>query len=66
MKQISLRAARTNAGFSQKSAAKRIKVGKQTICNWERGRTKIDANSFLKLCRLYNLSPQDISLPVNF
>lgn len=63
MKQVSLKAARVNAGLSQAAAAKLLRKGKQTLSNWETGRTKIDAESFLELCRIYRAKPQDIILP---
>ncbi len=63
MKQITLKAARVNAGLSQVDAAKQMRKGKQTLSNWETGRTRIDAESFLELCRIYKVKPQDIILP---
>ena len=60
---ISLKAARVNAGYSQATASELAGVGKQTLSNWETGRTKIDAESFLRLCGIYKISPQDIFLP---
>ena len=60
---ISLKAARVNAGLSQADAAKLLRKGKQTLSNWETGRTKIDANAFLELCRIYQARPEDIFLP---
>ncbi len=62
-KRISLKAARVNAGSAQAQASGLIGVGKQTLSNWETGRTKIDAGAFMKLCGIYNMSPQDIFLP---
>ena len=35
--QISLAAARVNARLTQEEAAKRMKIGKRTIINWEKG-----------------------------
>lgn len=35
--QISLAAARVNAGLTQEDVAKALKVGKQTIVSWEKG-----------------------------
>ncbi len=63
MKQMTLKAARVNAGLSQEDVAKQMRKGKQTLSNWETGRTKIDAESFLELCRIYRAKPQDITLP---
>lgn len=60
---MSLKAARVNAGYSQAAVAKLLRKGKQTISNYETGRTKINAETFLKLCRIYNTQPADIFLP---
>lgn len=62
-KKMSLKAARVNAGYSQATAAKLLGIGKQTMSNWEKGKTKIDADSFMRLCRIYETPPQDIFLP---
>lgn len=35
---ISLAAARVNAGLTQSDVAQMLKVGKQTIVNWEKGK----------------------------
>ena len=59
-KKMSLKAARVNAGYSQAAAAKLLHIGKQTISNWETGKTKIDADSFMRLCGIYETPPQDI------
>ena len=63
MDPISLKAARVNAGFSQYAVAKLLHKGKQTLSNWETGKTKIDAETFLKLCRIYKRKPEEIFLP---
>lgn len=36
---ISLKAARVNAGFTQKEAAKRLKISETTLLKYERGET---------------------------
>ena len=35
--QVSLAAARVNAKLTQEEVAKRMKIGKRTIINWEKG-----------------------------
>ena len=63
MVQISLKAARVNANLTQEQVAQKLHKGKQTITNWENGRTAIDAANFSALCRLYGLGEDYIFLP---
>lgn len=60
---ISLKAARVNAGMSQAAVAHAIGRSKDTISNWETGRTKIPAEDFMALCSLYSATKDDIFLP---
>ena len=55
MPKISLKAARINAELTQDEAAKRIGKSKQTIVNWETGRTEIRYKDLLKLSELYEM-----------
>jgi len=61
--QISLASARTNAKLTQEEVAAKLHVSKQTVVNWENGKTKIDAVSFDYLCCLYRIPKDYISLP---
>lgn len=61
--QISLKAARVNAGLTQEDVAKELHKGKQTVLNWETGKTTIDAANFAALCRLYKIDADNIILP---
>ena len=63
MPQISLKAARVNANLTQAEVAKRLHKNKQTITNWESGKTKVSAADLLILCDMYNISPSAIHLP---
>ena len=65
MLQISLKAARVNAGMSQKDLAKAIERNVSTIINWETGKTTINVPDFRKLCRLLGLQEDNIYLPIN-
>lgn len=56
---ISLEAARINAGFSQRDAAKSIGVNVGTLSNWENGKTYPDVEKFRRLCEVYGC-PADI------
>ena len=60
--QITLKAARVNAGFTQKEVANMLKRNPSTIINWESGKTYPTANSLAELCNIYKLSINDIFL----
>lgn len=60
---ISLKAARVNASMTQAEVATRLHKSKQTIVNWESGKTKVSAADLVKLCDIYKISPDFISLP---
>lgn len=62
MYQISLEAARVNAGLDQKSAAKKLGVSSKTLCSWENYITFPNAIQIVKICELYG-APYDI---INF
>lgn len=53
--QISLAAARVNAGLTQEEVAKALKVGKQTIVSWEKGKSEPKMSQSRKLSKLYNM-----------
>ena len=56
--QITLTAARVNAGYSLDEVAKEMKKTKGTIINWEKGRTSIKIAEFEELCNLYKISKE--------
>lgn len=60
---INLKAARVNAGLTQEEVAKLVHKNKQTIVNWENGKTAIDVANFKQLCKLYQVPPNNIILP---
>ena len=61
--QITLKAARVNAGLTQEEVAVKLRKNKQTIVNWETGKTTIDFANLVALCRLYKVSEDNIFLP---
>lgn len=61
--QITLTAARVNAGFSLDEVAKKMQKTKSTIINWEKGRTSMKISDFEELCNLYRISKDYIILP---
>ena len=61
--QISLAAARVNAGMTQEEVASKFKVTKQTIVNWEKGRKELKPAEFNMLSDLYGIPKNNIFLP---
>lgn len=59
----SIKAARVNAGYTQKGAAEVLGVSEKTVCNWEKGIAVPMADKFVEMCRLYGVSMDDIILP---
>lgn len=53
MYQVSLKAARVNAGFTQKEVAKKMNVSKATIVSWESGNSAPKSYQFKALADLY-------------
>ncbi len=66
MGKITLKAARVNAGLTQKEAATSLGVSNKTLSNWENGVSVPKANQIDPICSLYNV-PYDslIFLPNN-
>jgi DNA-binding XRE family transcriptional regulator len=63
---LSLKAARVNAGYSQKQASKELKISNKTLCSWENGRSVPNAHYVGKLCDLYGVSYDNLNfLPTN-
>lgn len=60
---ITLAAARVNAGLTQLEVASLMKVSKQTICNWESGKTAPDIAQARKLSDIYKMPLDNIFLP---
>lgn len=63
---ISIKGARIERHMTQKQVAKAMKVTKETISNWERGKTAPTAPQLLSLCELYKVTVSDIFLPDEF
>lgn len=61
--QISLAAARVNAGMTQKQVAEKMHISNQTVVNWESGKTTPRFAQLAMLCQLYSVSQNDICLP---
>lgn len=58
--QLTLKAARVNAGLTQEQVKERTGFARSTITRWEVGETKPSTLHLLTLCRLYGIEPEDI------
>ena len=66
MLKISLKAARVNAGLSQKEVANALGISNKTIHCWENGITSPSAKHIDALCELYHVTYNDLNfLPDN-
>lgn len=61
--QISLAAARVNAGLTQKEAAERLGVSNTTIVAWETGKSSPSIVDAKKLSEAYNIPLDNIFFP---
>lgn len=50
MKRISLRAARVDKNLTQDELAQKVDVSKETIANWENGRTMPRTDKIERIC----------------
>lgn len=57
---LHLKAARVNAGLTQKEAAEKLNISKGTLVNYEKYRTKPDIEMSKRIAALYNVSVDDI------
>lgn len=64
MTQISLAAARVNAGLKQSDVAKAIGVTPKTIGSYEKGNTAVPGHIFVRLSQLYKVPTDYIRLPL--
>ena len=62
--QISLAAARVNAGLTQEEVAKLMKISKNTLVNWEKGKSSPSFASLQTLSRLYKIPTDNIFLAI--
>ena len=60
MIKISLKAARVNAGLSQKEVAKYLGVSNKTVCSWENGDSFPSVRYINLLCELYKVTYDDL------
>ena len=60
LQQMTLRAARVNAGYGQKKAAELLGITNKTLSSWENGRSYPTVNMVQKICSLYRVDYDDI------
>ena len=60
---ITLKAARVNAELTLDDVAERIGKSKQSIENWENGKTPIKYSDLIKLSELYEMPVKYIRVP---
>ena len=60
---ISLAAARVNAKLTQEEVAKKMKIGKRTIINWEKGMVMPSFADINMLSDIYGIPIDNIFLP---
>ena len=66
MVKLTLKAARVNAGLTQKDVAERLNISNKTVCSWETGATIPNVHQVESLCELYNVTYDHlIFLPSN-
>ena len=63
MPNLTLKAARVNAELTLDDVAERIGKSKQSIENWENGKTPIKYSDLLKLSEIYEMPVKYIRIP---
>lgn len=58
---FTLKGARVNAGFTQKSAAKELKISNKTLSSWETGASVPNIQQVSALCALYGRKIDEIN-----
>ena len=65
MFKITLEAARVNAGYTQKEAAKLLQISNKTLQNWESGKSYPNADKIAEICVLYGIPYDNINFLPN-
>lgn len=60
MQQITLKAARVNAGYGQNQAAKILNITPKTLSFWENGKSFPTVDKVKEICDLYHVCYDDI------
>ena len=62
MEQITLKAARVNAGLTQTDVETKLGYARSTLTRWETGKCVPRADKLAALCTLYGVSVTDIRI----
>ena len=62
---ITLKAARVNAGYTQKGAAIMLGVSNKTLCSWENGMTVPNIQQVDTMCDLYGVAYDNLIFSPN-
>lgn len=65
MVEITLKAARVNAGYTQKKAAELLGISCMTLWSWEKGKTFPSMPMIEKICGLYGVSYNQVKFLPN-
>ena len=65
MTQISIRAARLNAGLTLEDVSKQTNISAYTLGKYEKGESMPKWDVFVNLCRIYNVPVTDIFIPTS-
>lgn len=63
MAKIPMNAARVAAGLTQEELAQKMGVSRQSVINWESGKSEIKTAYFYMFCKLTGFTEDDILLP---
>ena len=66
MKDLGVKAVRSDAGFTQMGMADKLGVGRNHYIDWENGKKDLDGDKFLAWCKLCGRKPEEIRVKKSF
>ena len=66
MKDLGVKAVRSDAGFTQMEMADKLDVGRNSYIDWENGKRDLDGEKFLEWCKLCGRKPEEIRIKKSF
>lgn len=64
VQKLKLKAARVQAGYTQKQVEGILGVAHNRLSQWESGQVIPRLNNFMALCKLYNVEPDELDLSI--